>query len=133
MQDANKDLTDKQLKFIDLYFKSNSIKEICKELDIKRATYYTYLNNELVRAEIDRIRADLLSNTMIYLQNNLKTCSDELIKIIKDDKTQPQIKINAINSVFNNCNKLTEQVDIIAKMDKIEQRLAEQEVKNNDK
>lgn len=70
---------------------------------------------------------------MIYLQNNLKTCSDELIKIIKDDKTQPQIKINAINSVFNNCNKLTEQVDIIAKMDKIEQRLAEQEVKNNDK
>lgn len=39
MQDANKDLTDKQLKFIDLYFKSNSIKEICKELDIKRVRY----------------------------------------------------------------------------------------------
>lgn len=133
MQDANKDLTDKQLKFIELYFKSNSIQNICKELDIKRATYYTYLNNELVRAEIDKMRADILSNTMIYLQTNLKTCSDELMSIIKNKETQPQIKINAINSVFNNCSKLTEQVDIISKIDAIEQRLKEQEDSKNDK
>jgi hypothetical protein len=133
MQDANKDLTDKQLKFIDLYFKLNDIQQICKELNIKRATYYSYLNNELVKAEIDKIRAELLSNTTTFLQSNLKTCSDELMQIITNKETQPQIKISAINSVFNNCSKLTEQIDIITKIDAIEQRLSEQEDKNNDK
>ena len=133
MQDAKQDLTDKQLKFIDLYFKLNDIQQICKELNIKRATYYSYLNNELVKAEIDKIRAELLNNTTTYLQNNLKTCSDELMQIIKNKETQPQVKISAINSVFNNCNKLTEQVDIISKIDAIEQKLSEQEVKDNAK
>lgn len=127
MQDAKQDLSDKQLKFIDLYFKSNSIKDICNKLDIKRATYYSYLNNETIKSEIDKIRADLLKNTMIFLQNNLKTCSDELMQIIKNAETPPQVKINAINSVFNNCCKLTEQVDIISKIDAIEQRLSEQD------
>ena len=133
MQDAKQDLTDKQLKFIDLYFKLNDIQQICKQLNIKRATYYSYLNNELVKAEIDKIRAELLNNTTTYLQNNLKTCSDELMQIIKNKETQPQVKISAINSVFNNCNKLTEQVDIISKIDAIEQKLSEQEVKDNAK
>ena len=133
MQDANKDLTDKQLKFIDLYFKLNDIQQICKELNIKRATYYSYLNNELVKAEIDKIRAELLSNTTTFLQSNLKTCSDELMQIITNKETQPQITLSAINSVFNNCSKLTEQIDIITKIDAIEQRLSEQEDKNNDK
>lgn len=131
--DKNKSLSDKQLKFIELYFKLNNINDICKQLDIKRPTYYSYLNNELVKAEIDKIRLNILDNTTQYLQNNLQTCSDELLKIIKSDKTTAQVKINAINSVFNNYNKLSEQVDIYNRIDAINKKLAEQEQLINDK
>ena len=47
--------------------------------------------------------------------------------IVKDPKASPQVKINAINSIFSNCNKLTETNDILTKIASIEERLAEQE------
>lgn len=130
MQD-NK-LSDKQLRFIDVYFKEQSIDSICKQLKITRATYYNYLNDNDVKQEISKIRQEMLSNTTNYLQSCLNECSKELMRIIKDANTTPQIKINAINSVFSNCNKLTEQVDILTKINEIECRLSEQEDKANE-
>ena len=129
MQD--KTLTDKQKKFIELYFKYNSVDKICKELDISRQTYYNYLNNDLVRAELDSIRADIMKTTTIHLQNNLRTCSDKLVQIINDDKTPPQTKVNAINSVFNITFKLTEQVDYNEKLDNLT-KMYNELVKTND-
>lgn len=122
MQDTDKkDLTDKQQRFIDLYFKYNNVNDICKELDISRQTYYNYLNNEIIRNEIDRIRTQFIENATTYLQNNLMTCSTKLMEIINSDETTANTKINAINSVFNNCTKLTEQTEIIDKINKIKE------------
>ena len=122
-------LSDKQLKFIDIYFKEQNINEICKTLKITKQTYYNYINDDAIKQEIYNIRCSMLSNTTNYLQSCLDECSKELMSIIHDEKTAPQIKINAINSIFNNCNKLTEQVDILSKINDIEQRLKEQEDK----
>ena len=125
------DLTDKQLAFIDAYLSEQDINKVCKKLNITRPTYYKYLNDDAVKQEISRIRLATIENTARYLQDNLSLCSQELVNIIKSKDTAPQIKINAINSIFNNCSKLTEQVDIINELDKINQRLQEQEDKTN--
>lgn len=125
-------LSDKQLKFIDVYFKEQNISKICKKLDITRATYYNYLNDDAVKTEINNIRCNMLSDTAHYLQECLNECSKELMNIIKNKDTAPQIKINAINSIFNNCSKLTEQVDILTKINDIEQRLKDAEDKANE-
>lgn len=124
-------LNDKQIAFIDAYLSEQDINKICKKLDITRPTYYKYLNDDAVKQEIYKIRLETLENTTRYLQDNLRLCSQKLIDIITSDDTAPQIKINAINSVFSNCNKLTEQVDIISKVNQLEQRLQEQEDKDN--
>jgi len=125
------ELSDKQLAFIDAYLSEQDINKVCKKLNITRPTYYKYLNDDAVKQEISKIRLATIENTARYLQDNLSLCSQELVKIIKSDEIAPQIKINAINSIFNNCNKLTEQVDIISKLESIEQRLSEQEDKTN--
>lgn len=124
-------LNDKQINFIDAYISEQDINKVCKKLDITRPTYYKYLNDDAVKQEIYKIRLETLENTTRYLQDNLRLCSQKLIDIINADDTAPQIKINAINSVFSNCNKLTEQVDIINKVNQLEQRLQEQEDKDN--
>ena len=124
-------LNDKQIAFIDAYLSEQDINKVCKKLDITRPTYYKYLNDDAVKQEIYKIRLETLENTTRYLQDNLRLCSQKLIDIITSDDTAPQIKINAINSVFSNCNKLTEQVDIISKVNQLEQRLQEQEDKDN--
>lgn len=131
MESKDKPLTDKQIKFIDLYFKDYTIQNICKKLDISRQTYYNYLKDDSVKEKIQEIRAEILKTTTNLLQNNLKVCSNELIKIIKNKETAPQIKINAINSVFNNYNKLAEIVDITERLNNIEQILSNQEQSKN--
>ena len=124
-------LNDKQIAFIDAYLSEQDINKVCKKLDITRPTYYKYLNDDAVKQEIQKIRIETLENTTRYLQDNLSLCSQKLIDIINADDTAPQIKINAINSVFSNCNKLTEQIDIINKVNQLEKRLQEQEDKDN--
>lgn len=129
----NQELTDKQTRFIELYFKCNNVKEICDKMGITKQTYYNYLNNENVKAQIDMIRASIITDTAIFLQSNLKTCSDKLMEMINDPKTPPHIKISAINSVFNNCSKLTEQIDIIDKINKLDAMYEEMLQKSDNK
>ena len=121
------DLTDKQIQFIDTYISSKNMTETCKKLDISRNTAYNYLKDDKVKAELDKRRSELISDTTLYLKESLKECSKMLMDIVKSPNTSPQVKINAINSIFNNCNKLTETNDIMTKLAEIEQRLAEQE------
>lgn len=121
------DLTDKQIQFIDTYLSSKNMTETCKKLNISRNTAYTYLKDDKVKAELDKRRSELISDTTLYLQDSLKECSKMLMDIVKSPNTSPQVKINAINSIFSNCNKLTETNDIMTKLAEIEQRLAEQE------
>ena len=123
-------LSDKQLAFIDAYLSESDINKVCKKLKITRPTYYKYLNDDAVKQEIYKVRLETIENTARFLQDSLSLCSKELVDIIKSKNTAPQIKINAINSVFSNCNKLTEQIDIINKLENIEQRLSEQEGNN---
>lgn len=121
------ELTDKQNKFIDTYLSSKSITDTCKKLKITRATAYRYLKEENVRVELDKRRSELVNNTTLYLQDKLKECSQALMDIVRSTTATPQVKINAINSIFNNCNKLTETNDILTKLTEIEERLAQQE------
>lgn len=121
------DITEKQSKFIDTYLSSKNMTETCKKLNISRNTAYMYLKVDAVKKEIDKRRSELITNTTLYLQDSLQECSKVLMDIIKDPDTGSQVKINAINSVFNNCNKLTETNDILVKIADIEQRLIEQE------
>ena len=130
-QDNINTLNDKQLAFIDAYISEQDINKVCKKLDITRPTYYKYLNDDAVKQELYKIRLETIENTTRYLQDNLRLCSIELINIIKSEDTAPQIKINAINSVFSNCSKLTEQVDILSKLNDIEHRLSMQEDTDN--
>lgn len=120
------DLTDKQIKFIDAYFKYNDVNAVCKALNIKRPTYYTYLKNENVKQEIDTRLIEMLRGTTSFMQNNLNECSKELMQIIRDKKTPPQTRVNAINSFFTNSLKLTEQVDVLQKISEIEDKIENQ-------
>lgn len=121
------ELEDKYIKFIDTYLSSKNLTETCKKLKITRSTAYRYLKEDIVKAEIDKRRGELINDTTLYLQDSLQECSKVLMNIVKDPKASPQVKINAINSIFSNCNKLTETNDILTKIASIEERLAEQE------
>ena len=126
------DLNDKQSKFIDTYLASKNMTETCKKLKISRNTAYNYLKDEIVKDEINKRRTELMSDTTLFLQGNLQECSNMLMAIVKSENTTPQVKINAINSIFNNCNKLIETSDILVRLNNIEEQLKVQEERENE-
>ena len=59
------DLTPKQIKFIDTYLNSKNITETCKALKMSRSTAYSYLNDDVIKAEINKRKSDLISDTTL--------------------------------------------------------------------
>ena len=116
-------LTPLQENFINAYVETSNISEASKKAKISRNTAYTYLKDECVKKSILQHKNELLQNTSLYLQKNIFSCSQELMKIILSDETPASVKIQAINSVFNNCKNLTEITDIETRLSDIEARL----------
>lgn len=120
-------LTPLQEIFINAYVETSNITEASKKAKISRNTAYVYLKDENVKKSIMQRKTELLQNTSLYLQKNIFSCSQELMKIILSDETPSSVKIQAINSVFNNCKNLTEITDIEARLVDIEERLNEKD------
>ena len=116
-------LTPLQENFINAYVETSNISEASKRAKISRNTAYTYLKDEAVKKSILQRKTELLQNTSLYLQKNIFACSQELMKIIQSDDTLASVKIQAINSVFNNCKNLTEITDIETRLADIEAKL----------
>jgi len=116
-------LEPKYIKFIDAYFRCNDVKSVCKECNITINTYYKYLNDKAVKKEISKQYSQLLRDTTRYLQSNLNKCSNELIDIVNQKEIPPQTKINAINSVFNLTLKLSEQTEILDRLNELENKV----------
>lgn len=121
-----KELTEKQERFINEYLVSKNMTECCKNLGISRNTGYNYLKDESIKREIGERRNLLLKDTSIYMQNSLREASEYLVEIISDETILPNIRISAINCLFNNSIKITEQVDILERLSLIEDNIKEQ-------
>ena len=62
------ELEHKYIKFIDTYLSSKNLTETCKKIKITRSTAYRYLKEDIVKAEIDKRRGELINDTTLYLQ-----------------------------------------------------------------
>lgn len=122
------ELTDKQYKFIDTYLKCKNIKDVCDKLKISRSNaYQQYLNDSKVKLEINRRCREILDHTTAYLRDNLNECSKILIDIAQDPTRPVQARISAINSIFNNYNKLAETTNIVNRLEELEQYIESKE------
>lgn len=115
-------LDPKYVKFINAYLKCTDAKSVCKECNITINTYYSYMKNKDIKREINKQLSQILKDTTRYLQSNLNKCSSELMDIVNGKEIPPQTKINAINSIFNITIKLTEQTDIMDRLNDLEDR-----------
>ena len=121
-------MNKKQLMFLSALLTTTTISEAAKSAGISRQTAYRYLNDEEFKQELNKAKAECMSDTIRYLQGKLTECSEELMKIVKGPETADQVRINAINSVFQNCKSLTDTCEIEERMRQIEEMLQEREL-----
>ena len=120
-------INEKQSKFIEAYLSSNSITEEVSKCNISRNTAYNYLDNTEVKEEIQKRKTELMQDTTLFMQSNLQKASKVLMDIINDENTPQSVKVQAINSLFSNCNKLVENTDILERIKELEAKAEAQD------
>lgn len=116
-------ITEKQERFIETYLQSKTISETIRKLGISRKTAYSYLDNKEVQTIIRDRKMEILKDTTLYMENNLKQASEQLIQIINDKKTPQSVKVQAINSLFSNYQRLFENIEVETQIDGIKEQL----------
>lgn len=77
-----------------------SVTEVSKKTGIPRSTIYGISKKEEFQERLAEARQAAVNDAVAYLQGNLGECAEVLMDIVRDNKAQPQIRINAINSIF---------------------------------
>ena len=116
-------MTQKQIAFLQAMLEESTVLKASERAGISRSTAYKYLADENFTKELNKRRNEAITDTVRYLQGKLGLCSEELIKIIEDELSAPQVKINAINAVFANCKALTDTGEVLERMQRIEEMM----------
>lgn len=88
-----------------------SVAQVSKAVNIPTRLIYTMMQEESFKERLREARERATNETITYLQGNLSTCAESLMEIVKDKSISPQIRVNAINAVFNNLKILNGDSD----------------------
>ena len=119
-------MTAKQTAFLSAMLAQSSITKAAEAAGIARETAHRYLKDPAFQAELAKRRGECINDTVRFLQGKLSFCSEVLVEIIEKPETSDQVKINAINAIFQNCKSMTETAEIISRLEQIE-KLIEKE------
>ena len=81
---------------------------------------YTRLNDPDFRERYDKARHDLLDHATATIQGHVGAAVETMSEVMNDPKNPPQTRLNAAEAVVRNTLKLTEQGDILARLDALE-------------
>ena len=88
-----------------------SVAQVSKAVNIPTRLIYSMMQNDSFKERLREAREQATAETITYLQGNLRTCAESLMEIVKDKSISPQIRVNAINAVFNNLKILNGDSD----------------------
>lgn len=113
----------KELAFLKAFLESSDMTVACKKAGISRKTGYRYLESEEFKRVLEESQQEALKDTVRYLQGNLDKCNLTLMKIIASADTAPQVKINAINTVYSVIGKISENLEVTERLEALERAL----------
>lgn len=88
-----------------------SVAQVSKAVNIPTRLIYTMMQKDSFKEHLREAREQATAETITYLQGNLSTCAESLMEIVKDKSISPQVRVNAINAVFNNLKILNGDSD----------------------
>ncbi|NFC29193.1 carbon monoxide dehydrogenase [Clostridium botulinum] len=134
----NKELSQQQLKAIELLLKGTSINDIAKITGVSRQTISTWKNkNEVFKAELDKSLQALKSEVNNKILLNIEPLVDKLVRIAlksNSDKTSLDAIIYAINRLCGTPTNKTQEITANKDNDKdinIDELLSEIKEDNN--
>ena len=108
-------------RIITALLQSRTMKEASELLNISESTIYRRLNDLDFRDRLNESRTALIETATTKLQAELSGAIDVIIEIMNDSENPPQIRLNASDSIIRHCLKITEQCNIIERVERLEE------------
>ena len=120
-------MTPKQLKFLTVWLDCGKITEAIKTCGISNSTAYRWKEEPEFKAEFQKRKTEMLNEVSMKMQTGFSDAVENLLQIIRNPDSSAQVKINAIDCLFRNARPIIEEVDILNRLQAIEESLKDGE------
>ena len=111
-------VTDEQI--IASILSATTNKAAAEKCGLSETQFYKRIRADSFKRKLDRVKGELLVNVTTAMQNGMCEAAQTMLEIMRDARNAPQIRLNAADSVLRNSMKLTEQNDILRRLDALE-------------
>lgn len=112
--------TAKDERVIAALLASPTVKAAAEACGVSERRIYARLQKPEFRERYDKARHDLLDHATARLQGRTGEAVETMADVMNDPKNPPQTRLNAAEAIVRNTLKLTEQGDILARLDALE-------------
>lgn len=102
-----------------------SVAQASKACGLSETQIYARLKEPEFAKQYKEARRDLLTNCAAALQNRMGAATEKLAEVMDDDGTPAQARIQAASAILRFGLTLTEKVDILERLDELEQLIQE--------
>lgn len=113
--------TDKDEIIISALLTTPTIKEAANVCGMSATQIYAHLRDPTFKRKYAKARLNILESNSAKLQHYISMAIDKIAEIIEDENNSPQVRLNACEAVIRNSMKLTEQVEILNRLEKLEE------------
>lgn len=104
-----------------------SVREASKACGLSETQIYARMKDPDFSKLYREARRDVLSGCTSALQSRMSQAVEVLAETMSDKKVAPQVRVNAANSIFQHGIRLTEQIDVIERLESLERMMEDQE------
>ena len=107
-------------RIISALLQSRTIKEASELSNVSESTLYRRLQDLDFRNRLNASRTVLIDYAQTRLQAEISRAIEVIIEIMNNPENPPQVRLNASDSIIRNCLKITEQCNIIERIERLE-------------
>lgn len=105
---------------IEAFLKYDKIVDIMKATGLSRSTIERYRDSPELQQILSERRTAYVESAVTKMQSFMCEGVEILQRIIRDEGTSAQTKVNAIQILFGQCKAWTETVDILKRLEALE-------------
>ena len=91
--------------------------ELC---GLSEAQFYKRIRADDFKRKFSQVKGELLNRVTTTMQNGMNEAARTMLEIMRDVGAAPQVRLNAADSILRNGMKLTEQNDILQRLERLE-------------
>ena len=116
-------ITRKDEALIAALLSNPTVRAAAKAVGRSETQVYARLRDPDFKSRYDSARHELLERSTAALQGHLSEAVETMAAIMRDREAPQQTRLNAAEAIMRNSLKLTEQTDIIERLDRLENGL----------